>query len=72
MDGEILDGRSFITEGSEVAGEVVERERSIVHELEDKSLEKIDQPRGETLGGFRIDGDDAAAAAAITELLSHD
>lgn len=55
MDGEILHGRSFFTDGSEVAGEVVERERSIVHELDNKSLQKIDKLRGETLGGFRID-----------------
>lgn len=68
MDREILDGRSFIPEGSEVTGEVVKRERSIVHELDDKSLEKIDKLGGETSGGFRIDGD----YAAIAELLRHD
>lgn len=36
MDGEVLDRRSFISEGSEVAGEVVQRERSIVHELDNE------------------------------------
>lgn len=67
MDGEILDRRSFIAEGSEVAGEVVERKGSIVHELDDDSLEKIEKLRGETPGGFRMDGE-----YAITELFRHE
>lgn len=47
-DGEILDRGSLIADGSEVAGEVVERERSIVHELHYNSLHKIEKPRGQT------------------------
>lgn len=68
MDGEILDGRSFIPEGSEVARKVVDRERGIVHKLDNECLKKIDKLRGETLGGFRVDTE----YAIITDFLLHE
>lgn len=68
MDREILDGRSFISEGSKISGEVIERERRIVHELDYECFKKIDKLRGETLRGFRVDRE----YAIIAELLRYE